>query len=79
MAETMRLQPILTKGTFKGKTWVSKPVARKLRAHKCKVGEFTHKPPGGKGLPLLLRLARGRPQGERRPHGDQAGINRYFG
>lgn len=44
----MRLQPILTKGTFKGKTWVSKPVARKLRAHKCKVGEFTHKPPGGK-------------------------------
>lgn len=44
----MRLQPILTKGQFKGKTWVSFPVARKLRASKRKVGEFTHRPPGGK-------------------------------
>jgi hypothetical protein len=46
MAQGMRLQPILTKGSFKGKTWVSKAVAKKLRAHKCKVGEFTHKPRG---------------------------------
>jgi hypothetical protein len=40
----MRLQPLLTKGTFKGKTWVSKAIAKKLRVHKYKVGEFTHKP-----------------------------------
>src|SRR5438094_386851 len=44
--KSMNLQPVLTKGTFKGKTWVSKAVVKKLRTQKCRVGELTYKPRG---------------------------------
>src|SRR3989442_15242537 len=57
----MRLQPMLTKGTFKGKTWVSKAVAKKTAGAQMKGGRV-HPRTTSHGVQLLLCLARGRSQ-----------------